>query len=147
MLKASILVCIFISSVSFAEYNIPKIVRYSIKTLGMEGKHYLVFDQFVTAKCVVDSIIAIESGGRYKVKTYEKKVDDYSYGLMQVLCSTAREWGFKEDCELLLNPWWNVYYGTKYIRYKLRRYKGDGRKRNTPATYDILYTKYAHEIR
>jgi len=49
------------------------------------------------------------------------------YGLMQILCSTARQMGFKGACPELLNPYVNIYYGTKYLRWQFERY-GDWEK-------------------
>ncbi len=71
---------------------------------------------------VIASIIYCESKGIPTEKTYEWKVLEYSYGLMQILGTTAYGLGFTGDKDLLLEPAINIYLGTKYLVYQLNRY-------------------------
>jgi len=76
-------------------------------------------------KCLVRAIASIESDYEEEAVVYEKNVDDFSYGLMMLRCDTAKGIGLKRECEILLDPWWNIYYGIKYFNKQLRRYNND----------------------
>jgi len=71
---------------------------------------------------------------------YEHTLKEKSFGLMQILVSTARWLGFKGDEFLLVRPDTNIHYGTKYISYQLNRYKGDVKK--AIAAYNAGSVKY-----
>ena len=60
------------------------------------------------------AIIYLES--RYNPKLMGKKGE---YGLGQILCSTARNQGFKGKCEELHKPQVNLEYSMAYLRYAL----------------------------
>lgn len=73
--------------------------------------------------CIINSIIQVESRGNPNIKTYEKKVKRHSFGLMQVQCPTAKQLGFKGNCDKLLIPEINKKYGTLYYLKQFNRYK------------------------
>ena len=83
---------------------------------------------------LVLGLIEQESNFDLNAERYESKVSgtgkpDYSSGLMQILTSTARGMGFKstgdleQDKELLKDPRTNIYYGIKYLKTRLLKYK------------------------
>jgi hypothetical protein len=73
-------------------------------------------------------------------KTYEANVDDYSYGLMQVRCDTARFLGFTGDCDDLLDPDTGINYGIAYLQYQLQRYCGTSKC--TPEQLICVFSSY-----
>jgi len=76
-------------------------------------------------KELIQAVIWVESRGNPKAKRYEKAIDDYSYGLMQVTYSTAKYLGYKGPPEGLLDVKTNLHYGTYYLAKQLMRYEGD----------------------
>jgi len=70
----------------------------------------------------IKGVIAQESMFDPYAKRWEKKVNDYSYGLMQVLGSTARLLGW-DGRENLLEPDVNLKYGIKHFYNLFKKYK------------------------
>jgi len=71
---------------------------------------------------VLKGFAALESNFNDKAYRYEKHIKDASYGLMQVLASTARGCGFKGQAERLYDPFANIVYGGRFIRRLASRY-------------------------
>ena len=73
------------------------------------------------------AVIAAESSGRANIKTPEGG-GQFSYGLMQVLVSTARDLGYEGPDDGLLDPDISIRYGTDYLDRMLiiARNKGGG---------------------
>jgi len=40
-----------------------------------------------------------------------------SYGVMQVLSSTAMDMGLKDDPKKMYDPYWSIYYGVRYLKW------------------------------
>lgn len=91
------------------------------------------FDALIEAKAaaygvsasLVKAIVAAESSFNPRAYRAEPRIQDASYGLMQVLFRTARGLGYTGEPEGLYDPATNVDLGTKYIAYQLGRYQGD----------------------
>lgn len=73
--------------------------------------------EFRIEKAVIAAIIDQESRG-----VWNARGRDDEYGLMQILCPTARMMKYTADCDGLLQPAINIWYSTKYVRYQLDRY-------------------------
>lgn len=54
----------------------------------------------------------------------EKVLQCCSYGLMQIMGSAAREFGFTDVLTELLNPHEGLFWGVKYLSHCLNRYNG-----------------------
>jgi len=63
------------------------------------------------------AIADVESGGNPNARGRSGEI-----GLMQIKCDTAREMGMTGSCEDLLNPYVNVWYAARYLRYQYNRY-------------------------
>ena len=74
----------------------------------------------------IQAIIHQESGGNFVATRSEPRLRDTSYGLMQVLCRTARGLGFAGPCTQLLDPRRNIAYGARFFRTLLARYAEPG---------------------
>ncbi len=75
---------------------------------------------------VIDSdwfraMIHVESSGNPKASRKEKD-GDYSYGLMQIKLSTARDMGFGDQPLALLLPDTNIKFGIRYFYWLYERY-------------------------
>lgn len=97
-----------------------------------------IFDQYVREAAakysvtvpLIKAVIAKESSFRPHVTRDEPHVKapqygidgDRSYGLMQVLVSTARDRGYQGEPEGLLEPRTNVLVGTKHLAWLTKRY-------------------------
>lgn len=68
-------------------------------------------------KALIAAIIERESSGVYNATGRGNE-----YGLMQILCSTARMMEYKGTCDRLFDPAVNIWYSTKYLRYQMDRY-------------------------
>lgn len=84
--------------------------------------------QISQAWCVAK--IWIESKGDPKAYRYEKKINDASYGALQILWGTA-QWirdklgaTYIDSPEQLYDVKINIEYGLRYFRYQLDRYDG-----------------------
>lgn len=106
----------------------------------------------------VSAVIQKESNGRSNLITYEKSVNDYSYGIMQVRGKTLRSMGFTGDFKEILNYEYGLYWGMKFLsickenvtRDYLRTYKVIDKniiRKRTFATYNAggVYWKNGHE--
>lgn len=72
------------------------------------------------------AIIDRESLPRYNTLSYRREPNGTeSYGLMQILVSTARGIGFTGAATDLFLPNVGVYWGMLYLANQLKRYKGD----------------------
>ena len=74
---------------------------------------------------LIKAIMRAESNFNPMAKRHEANVNDYSYGLMQVRCDTAKWMGYSGECEDLLNPETNIQVGTKFIAYLQRQFTND----------------------
>lgn len=76
---------------------------------------------------LLSALCFVESGGNPKAYNPEdgKRA---SIGLCQVQHRTAKWLGFTGTPEDLFNPEINKKYAAKYLRWQLKRYKGDVRK-------------------
>ena len=83
------------------------------------GKSYSVPDALIKA------IIRAESNFDPRAKRHEANVGDYSYGLMQVRCDTAKWMGWNGNCGDLLNPETNIQVGTKFLAYLQAQFPND----------------------
>ena len=89
---------------------------------------------------LVKAVIWTESKGDPYVLRYERHLDDHSYGLMQLLLSTATELGFKGSADGLFDPDTNIRLGTMYLAKQLKRYGGNVAK--AVAAYNAGSARY-----
>jgi soluble lytic murein transglycosylase-like protein len=66
--------------------------------------------------------IETESSFDANAYRYEAKINDASYGLMQILFKTAQWMGYKGDPEGLYDPETNIEWATAYHNYLFKRY-------------------------
>jgi len=71
---------------------------------------------------IIMAVIKWESNWNEKAYLFEKNVNDYSVGLMQVRYDTAKSMGFTGKFEELFDPYINIYYGTRYLKSRLDKY-------------------------
>jgi len=69
---------------------------------------------------VVMAVIAVESGFHTDAYRFEPSLGEASYGLMQVLASTARALGYMGELEGLYDPRTNVTLGARYLAAGMR---------------------------
>ena len=101
----------------FESDNYFRLKTYEKKEL--EKFAYQWATKFDLDKAVILSVIFQESRWRHTdTSSAEAK------GLMQLLTPTAKDMGMS-DKESLYNPYTNIYYGCKYLRWLLDRYEGD----------------------
>lgn len=108
---------------------------------------------------LIFAIIQWESGFNPTLKTYEKNVNDYSVGLMQIRTETAKILGLTfnsmdDAIEKLKKPEINIPLGTKYLRdIKLRytdikdiiaAYNAGSVKKNEKGEY--INQRYVNEV-
>jgi len=74
----------------------------------------------VNVNCLVKAMIKAESSGDPEAINITHI--GVSYGLMQIQLSTAQDMGFRGTLAELFKPAVNKKYGTRYIKYLLRRY-------------------------
>ena len=112
--------CIFLSlSIIFlASYGINCVYGY-LFPIRFEKEVSDACEAFDVEKCIVYSVINVESGFRKDVVSSKGAV-----GLMQILPSTAQEIALKLNIENLdlLNPEQNILIGTYYLSYLLKRF-------------------------
>ncbi len=70
---------------------------------------------------LVLAVIWTESSGN--PGALRKENGFYSYGLMQITYNAAKDVGFADRVELLMDPDTNILYGTKYLALKLSEWK------------------------
>jgi len=85
----------------------------------LEKFAYQWASHFDLDKTIVLSVIFQES--RWKNQSVSKV---NAKGLMQVMTATAKDMGMTKR-ESLFNPYTNIYYGCKYLRWLLNRYEGE----------------------
>lgn len=68
------------------------------------------------------SIIAWETCGDPNAKTWEKNVQEYSWGLMQILLSTAKKIQPNITGEALLDPFINIGIGKKVVEGDMNQF-------------------------
>lgn len=73
---------------------------------------------------LVAAVIWQESKGNPGIKTWEPKAKppQYSYGLMQILPTTAKDMGFYGSPEDLLDTAENLFWGTQYLKKQISRF-------------------------
>jgi len=94
-------------------------------TLTQVEKRVLSYSEYVEEasnktdipKSLIYAVIEQESGGQANIMGAARE-----YGLMQVMCSTAREMGFTGLCDELYGPETNIFYGCKYLLWQYDRY-------------------------
>lgn len=92
--------------------------QYDGLIVAVAGKHGV--DPYL-----VKAIIAAESNFNAKAYRSEPRIEDASYGLMQVLAGTAKWMGYTGPEQGLYDPEINVEVGTKFLRYLLDHFNGD----------------------
>lgn len=73
--------------------------------------------QYRIEKALIAAVIDRESRG-----VYNAVGRDDEYGLMQILCPTARMMKYTAACDGLFDPATNIWYATKYLRHQMDRY-------------------------
>ena len=89
---------------------------------------------------LIKAVAMKESSLRPNIRTPEPD-GTTTYGLMQVKYETAEWLGFKGRPEQLLSPKVNVTWGTRYLKYQLKRYNGDIAK--SVAAYNMGTARYS----
>lgn len=75
---------------------------------------------------LVLAIIERESYPKFNARSYRREPNGAeSFGLMQILSSTARDLGFTGAPTDLFDPYTGVLWGTRYLAKQLQRYGGD----------------------
>ena len=74
---------------------------------------------------LIKAVIKSESNFNATAYRYEPHINDASYGLMQILCKTARGIGFKGNCEDLYDPKTNIKWGTEYLKRQLDEFDSE----------------------
>ena len=67
------------------------------------------------------ALVYVESKGMVSAKRIEPD-GRTSYGLTQILCSTAQDMGFKGTCGDLFDPATNLAWGAKYLKSRINLY-------------------------
>lgn len=73
----------------------------------------------------IASVIQTESSGNPNAYVAEPKLNDASYGLMQLLGITARNLGYTDDLSGLFDPDTNINYGSKLWAQLKQRFGDD----------------------
>jgi soluble lytic murein transglycosylase-like protein len=81
--------------------------------------------RFAVDPAFIAAIIQTESSGDPNAYRFEKKLNDASFGLMQVLSGTARNLGYTGEPEGLYDPDTNIMYGTMLIQQLQSRFGSD----------------------
>lgn len=81
-------------------------------------------ERFKVPEALIKAFIRVESNWDPNATRYEKHLNESSYGLMQVLLSTARETAGNLSLtpNQLLQPTVNILTGTKYLARQLAKY-------------------------
>jgi hypothetical protein len=85
------------------------------------------------------AVIAVESRFDRNAYRFEAKLNDASYGLMQVLSSTARDMGYAGPVEGLFDPETNIRVGMLYLRWVWNFLES---RLGRPPTYDEWLSGY-----
>ena len=67
-----------------------------------------------------NAIVKVESNYNPRIRGRQGE-----YGLGQIKCQTARGVGFKENCDLLLDPETNLEYSYRYLKQAIERANGN----------------------
>lgn len=117
-----ILMLFFICGNAYATYN-PKLetdtyfLSKKYERVNIEKYAEKWADHFSIPRAIVKSVIEQESHWKHDaISSVNAK------GLMQVMEGTASDMK-KKSSESLFNPYTNIYYGCKYLRYLLNRYE------------------------
>lgn len=78
--------------------------------------------QFSVPESWIKAVIMTESSGNPRAFRAEPKINDGSYGLMQLLLRTARGLGFTGESAQLFDPDTNIRYGTQLLADLRRRF-------------------------
>lgn len=75
---------------------------------------------------LINAFISVESGGDPNAYRAEPQINDASYGLMQVLLTTARRISGNPSLtpQQLIDPTTNILIGSQFIRELINRYNG-----------------------
>lgn len=76
---------------------------------------------------LVWAVAMVESSLRTDAVRQEPRLNDASYGLMQILYRTAQEVGYDGEPQGLLDAGTNLEFGTAYLKSMLDRFDGDVR--------------------
>ena len=79
-------------------------------------------NQYMLPTALVMGIIAQESGFNSLAKRYEPKLDTSSYGLTQILYTTAKDMGFTGDEDSLFDDNVNLKFALKYLKKQYDKY-------------------------
>lgn len=71
---------------------------------------------------LIGAVIWQESKGDSLAARFEPRINDTSYGLMQILLGTARSLGFAGTVPELLEPSTNIMLGAQYLRSRFDQY-------------------------
>ena len=94
------------------------------RTASGQSMRMIIANTAVTVKVPVALLLGIcTAESELNPKAFNE--DDPSYGLCQVMLPTAQQMGFKGTVIELFNPQTNVYYAAKYLKWQLKRYRGD----------------------
>jgi soluble lytic murein transglycosylase-like protein len=82
--------------------------------------------KYQVRQSLIQAVIHWESGGNPNAFRAEPRINDASYGLMQILGSTARAMGWTgTDPKELYDPRLNIDLGTKYLSLLIRQYNDE----------------------
>lgn len=73
----------------------------------------------------IRAVIQVESSWNPRAYRYEAKINDASYGLMQLLSSTAYNLGHTGTVNDLYDPFTNIMLGTKLLAENIGRFGDD----------------------
>lgn len=79
-------------------------------------------NQYMLPTALVMGIIAQESGFNSLAKRYEQSLNTSSYGLTQILYTTAKDMGFTGDENNLFDDNVNLKFGLKYLKKQYDKY-------------------------
>jgi soluble lytic murein transglycosylase len=133
----------------------PSIVSKIAKVAGYIIKYNNEND--IQDPILIASMIVVESSGNPNAIRQEPKINDASYGLMQILYRTAKSVGFTGIGKDLFDPETNIKYGCKYVKICLnkenrdlfntcRAYNGGTGWRNSSATAKAMTLNHANKV-
>lgn len=98
---------------------------------------------------LLSSLCFVES--KYDINAIHKddgKSD--SLGVCQIKLATAKQFGFKGTKTQLMNPYTNIHYAAKYLKYQIDRYHGYTTKAiisyNKGSAKNLTHTKYSDKV-
>jgi soluble lytic murein transglycosylase-like protein len=78
--------------------------------------------KYQVRQSLIQAVIHWESGGNPNAFRAEPRINDASYGLMQILVATARGLGYTGPPEGLYDPRTNIELGTRYLSNLIRKW-------------------------